>query len=176
MRLLAFLVLLMGCHDGPRSGVDVPPEPPVTCTFNRTAWCLLTNSYDLGPGQLDPHTDRWVWRIAEPFWDDEAGFILESKSCEGRLATGASIRRAPDTEWRGRRWRVVTVALATGCSLELLAPPREEVRLDMAASAIATHLAICMTDMECEKTLVAAEVLAAFKEPASPAEPTSPHH
>ncbi|GAB2498551.1 hypothetical protein GCM10027266_15810 [Arenimonas alkanexedens] len=164
--MLALLLLLVGCHETPRSEVEIPQEPPVTCTFNRGAWCLLTNSFGLSSEQRDPETDRWVWQISEPFWSDEPGYILENKNCKDRLATGANIRRMPDIEWRDSKWRVVRVALTKDCSLELLAPLREEVKLDMAASAIATHLAICIAGTECEKTLVAAEIFAKFKESA----------
>lgn len=165
MRFLAILFLLLGCSESSRIERIATQEPPVKCTFKRDAWCLLTNSFNLGSEEFDRQENRWVWQISEPFWSDEPGFILEDPGCKGRQAVEVEIRRLQEAVWRDRRWRVVRVRLTPDCSLDLLAPRREEVRLDMASSAIATHLAICMEGMDCEKNLIAAEVYAAFKGP-----------
>jgi len=151
-------VLSVSC-DEPRTR-----EPPLECEIFRGAWCILSGSYELTLSHV-ANRPLYQWSMTESHWRSEAGLILESAFCPKRHADVIQVVRVSERfEWSGKHWRQVVVRLTSdgACELQLLAPARELAPLDMAASALSTHIAACFVNKPCTDHLIADEVFGHF--------------
>lgn len=153
-----------------RTGQDmsppVPGEPPLKCEISRGAWCFLKSPYKLtfSHAQNEPY---FIWTVSEDMWADEAGFILEDDGCADHPAdTLEVIDGMRSVLWRERQWREVKLRLREdgSCYLRLLVPPLENAPLDMAASALSTHISACYLGKPCAPNVVADVVYPFFRD------------
>ena len=140
-------------------------EPPIRCEITRGSWCILASPYQIMFSPV-PGTSLNQWTLSESYWHKEAAIILESTMCPDRKAEVLEIAETnPRFLWLGRYWRRVVVRLTTDgeCSLQLLAPTRSRAPLDMAVSAISTHVAACIDAKPCPEAIVGPTVYGVFR-------------
>lgn len=164
--------LLSGCH-ADQSPVDSAgtleaksSEPPLRCEFSRGDWCLLKKGYLAKASQAEQGNYHVYW-IAEDYWANEAGVVLEGPACGHGLAPNVTIgRQEPHFKWENVEWRMVELNFGSpsGCTLKLLAPLKRAAPLDMAASVLSTNVAYCDRVKECQPKLVADAIHGAFQQ------------
>lgn len=169
--LIILAALLSSCSANTADIADqeltapAPSEPPLKCEITRGAWCFLKSPYELNfsHAQNEPY---FIWVVSEGMWADEAGVILEDDGCVEQPAdTLEVIGGMRHVLWQETKWREVKVSLRKdgSCDLRLLVPLAENAPLDMAASALSTHISVCYRGEACAPNVVADVVYPFFR-------------
>lgn len=162
-------LILCACHRGDEAeNIDAlsSSEPPIKCDISRGAWCFLRSPYTFTFFHAQDESFS-AWKVVEDHWSNEPGFVLEDNGCgDVGHADTLEVSVIPDgVAWSGQQWRGVLVKLRAdgSCNLRLLAPLPSQAPLDMAASALSTHVAICYEDRACTPNVIADKVYQQFK-------------
>ena len=160
--------------DNRATAIRESTEPPLKCEIRRGAWCFMKSPYRVtfSHAQNEPY---YVWIVSEDMWRNEEGVILEDEACAESPADTIDVKDSlTQVVWEGKNWRQVTLVLRkdSTCNLRLLAPMKDEAPLDMAASALSTHISACYANTkDCTKDLVADRVYPWFARDISSAKP-----
>ena len=145
---------------GPRQ--EIPPEPPLECTYDRGAWCLTG-----GNPQVQTNIDvegSTLWPFERSYWTEGAGFILEPATCSVAKSNRTEVLETNQPySFDGKKWNTVVVRLNDDglCDLRLIVP-QTETGSSAVQRMLPTVIAICTEKMRCSNNLLASKNIPIF--------------
>lgn len=150
MKYLIFSAMfLVSCStDGRTNDSTVASAPPLRCEFTQKSWCLFYGNRLFDKKKID--TDTTIWRLAEDFWRDNPGIIIEPNSCRTKKADEVRVLDDIKTvNFEGRLWSEAEISLVKSgeCNLKLLIPAGDD---DLFVSRfIPTTIGVCFEGKLC---------------------------